>query len=204
MFGKNGMSVSLRIGMAAAVLGLVAAAVPAIAGGGNVLPSNARPKGYSLTDAAAATAVFNTGPHDATPPKLPFYTLTDDATVKPGTMLYVPVFYADDSGVVEGVFPGDVTDQQAAADYLMGLVKNDFNVDALFIVVDGQITVLDDTNIVGTKTPPLQDGPPAGTNYIVSGAFLSPLSKGDHTVGIGGIIDGEPVVFVSYDVTVGK
>ena len=165
MFGKNGMSVSLRMGMAAAILGLVAAAVPAIAGGGNVLPSNAKPKGYSLTDAAAATAVFNTGPHDATPPKLPFYTLTNDATVRPGTTLYVPVFYADDSGVVEGVFPGDVTDQQAAADYLMGLVKNDFNVDALFIVVDGQITVLDDSNIVG---------PYLASKYGISSTYEAP------------------------------
>jgi hypothetical protein len=186
-----------------AVAGLLAlvAAGPALAGS-NVLPSSAKPKGYSLVDAARATAVFNTGPHDATPPKLPLYTLTNDATLKPGTFLYVPVFYADDSGQVVPPFPTDVTDQQADADYLMGLVKHDYDVDAFIIVVDGKVTVLDDSYVTGTKTPPLQDGPPAGTNYIVSGAFVSPLSPGVHTVGVGGLIDGEPVVFLEYTVTV--
>src|SRR3954451_12655348 len=129
MCRKNGMSFSFRIGMAVAVLGLAAAAVPAVAGGGNVLPSNAKPKGYSLKDAAAATAVFDTGPHDATPPKLPFYTLVNDATVKPGTTLYVPLFPLDDSGEDAGKLPADITDQQADADYLMDFVKDAFDVD---------------------------------------------------------------------------
>jgi hypothetical protein len=47
----------------------------------------------------------------------------------------------------------------------------------------------------------LLDGTPAG-QYIVSAAFLAPLKPGKHTVGIGGIINGDPVVFVSYEVTV--
>ena len=178
-------------------------ALPAAAGsGGNVLPSSAKSKGYSLIDAARATAVFNTGDHSATPPALPFYTLTNDATVKPGTTLYVPVFYADDSGVIEGDFPDDVTDQAADAAYLADIISNGFDVDDLIIVVDGKITVLDDSYVAGTKTPPLQDGPPAGTNYIVSAAYLTPLTPGKHTVGIGGIIDGEPVVFIENTVTV--
>ena len=198
MFKSKAIPAPLRAGVFAVLLALVAAAQA----GGNVLPSSAKPKGYSLTDAARATAVFNTGPHDAAPPALPFYTLTDDATVKPGTTLYVPVFYADDSGVVEGEFPADVNDQQADAAYLMGLVKNDFGVDAFIVVVDGKVTVLDDDYVAGTKTAPLQDGPPFGTNYIVSGAFLTPLTPGTHTVGIGGIIDGEPVVFITDTVTV--
>jgi hypothetical protein len=184
------------------VVCLLGAPMSALAGGGNVLPSNARTKGYSLTDAARATAVFNTGPHDAAPPSLPFHTLTDDATVKPGTTLYVPIFYADDSGEVEGVFPADVTDQDADAAYLSGLVLNDFGVSALLIVVDGKVTVLDDSYIHGTRTPPLADGPPHGTNYIVSAAYLTPLTPGKHTVEVGGIIDGEPVVFISNTVTV--
>jgi hypothetical protein len=83
-------------------------------------------------------------------------------------------------------------------------VKDDFNVDALIVVVDGKVTVLDDCYVNGTKTPPLQDGPPAGTNYIVSAAYLSPLSPGTHTVSIGGIIDGEPVEFITNTVTVSK
>ena len=204
MTEKLVLSLPFRVALLGAFVGFAVAASPATTGGGgNVLPSNAKSKGYSLADAAAATAVFDTGPHDATPPNLPFYTLVHDATVKPGTMLYVPIFHADDSGEDAGKLPADVTDPQAAADYLMGVVSA-FGVDEFIIVVDGEVTVLDDSNIHGLNTPPLLDGPPAGTKYIVSGTFVSPLTKGEHTIGIGGIIDGEPVVFVSYDVTVGK
>jgi hypothetical protein len=195
---------ALRAGVVAALVACAAASAPALAGGGNVLPSGAKAKGYSLVDAAKATAVFNTGPHDAAPPKLPFYTLTDDATVKPGTTLYVPIFYADDSGQVVPPFPTDITDQQADADYLMGLVKNDFNVDAFIVVVDGKVTVLDDSYVSGTRTAPLQDGPPFGTNYIVSAVYLTPLTPGTHTVSIGGIIDGQPVEFITNSVTVSR
>jgi hypothetical protein len=38
--------------------------------------------------------------------------------------------------------------------------------------------------------------------YISSGAFLTPLTPGEHTVAIGGIVNGAPVAFVSYNVTV--
>jgi hypothetical protein len=184
------------------LLVLAAAAMPAMAGGGNVMPSSASPKGYSLIEAAAATAVFNTGPLTATPPALPFYTLTGNATVKPGTSLYIPVFFADDSGMPVPPFPTDITDQEADADYLDGLVSDAFGVEAFIIVVDGKITVLDDSYISGTATAPLKDGPPAGTNYIVSAAFLTPLTPGKHTVSIGGIIGGQPVVFATNTVTV--
>jgi hypothetical protein len=185
------------------VLALFLTALPTLAGGGNVLPSSAKTKGYSLVDAAAATAVFNTGPHDTAAPSLPFYTLTDDATVKPGTTLYIPIYYADDSGEVVPPFPEDITDQDADADYLDGLVADAFGVQAFIIVVDGKVTVLDDSYISGTATDaPLQDGPPAGTHYIVSAAYLTPLTPGKHTIGIGGIIEGHAVVFVSYSVSV--
>lgn len=166
------------------------------------MPSSAKPKGYSLTEAAQATAVFNTGPHDGAPPKLPFYTLTNDATVSPGTSLYVPIYYADDSGVVVPPFPEDITDEEADADYLDGLVFDAFGVEAFIIVVDGNVTVLDDSYIHGTATDPLQDGPPDGTNYIVAATFLTPLTPGKHTIGISGVIVGQPVVFVSNSVTV--
>ena len=122
--------------------------------------------------------------------------------MKPGTTLYVPIFHLDDSGEDAGKLPADVTDQQAAADYLMDFVKDAFDVDAFIIVVDGKVTVLDDSNIHGLNTAPLLDGPPAGTKYIVAGAFLTPLTPGTHTVSIGGIIDGEPVEFVTNTVTV--
>ena len=49
----------VRFIMCGAILGLIALAVPTLAGSGNVLPPTAKPKGYSLTEAAAATAFFN-------------------------------------------------------------------------------------------------------------------------------------------------
>jgi hypothetical protein len=190
-----------------AVLGVFACESPALAGGGEVLPATAKPRGYSLTHAAQVTAVYNTGvdadsPLTPPPPDVPFHILKGDVTVKPGTMLYLPVFHADDSGVIPPGFPGNVNDQEACADFLNDLVLDDFGVDRFIIQVDGQTTELDDEHIVGTKTKPLLDGPPAGTNYIVCAAFLTPLSKGTHTVGFGGIIGGEDVVFVSFEVTV--
>jgi hypothetical protein len=72
----------------------------------------------------------------------------------------------------------------------------------LLVQVDGKTTTLSGDYIAGTKTPPLLDGTPAGTHYIVSAAFLEPLSPGEHTVAIGGIINGAPTVFVSYTVNV--
>ena len=186
-----------------ACLGLLVACAPALAGGGHVMPSQAKPDGYSLTDAAAATAVYNTGPRNTAPPALPFFTLVNDATVNPGTRLYVPVYFADDSAIPVPPFPTNVNDQKADAAYLMGLIGSQYGVTAFIIVVDGQVTVLDDSYIRGTTTAPLQDGPPAGTHYIVSGAFLTPLTPGKHTIGIGGVIGGQPVTFVSYNVTVG-
>jgi hypothetical protein len=192
MSEKRHTSAPCRTLAVALLAAFCAATLPAAAGsGGNVLPSSANPKGYSLVDAARATAVFNTGDLSATPPNLPFYTLTDDATLKPGTSLYIPIFFADDSAPVDPNFPDDVTDQDAAADYLLDLIS-----------VDGNVTVLDPSYIAGTTTPPLQDGTPAGTNYIVSAAYLTPLTPGKHTIGIGGVIDGQPVVFRTYDVTV--
>jgi hypothetical protein len=199
---EKSAATKVRAGVIAGFLALIGIAVPAFAGGGNVMPSNAQPKGYSLIDAAAATAVFNTGDHSATPPALPFYTLAADATLKPGTSLYVPIFYADDSGMVVPPFPPDVTDQEADAEYLMNLIYDAFGVEAFLISVDGKVTVLDDSYIAGTVTDPLQDGPPDGTNYIVSAAFLTPLTPGKHEIGIGGVIGGVPAVFVSYTMNV--
>jgi hypothetical protein len=136
------------------------------------------------------------------PPDVPFQILEGDATVKPGTTLYLPIFFADDSGGVPPGFPTNINDQQACANYLDDLVLNDFDVGAFIVQVDGQTTILSDGYITGTQTAPLLDGTPAGTNYIVCAAFLTPLTPGTHTVAFGGLIDGEPVVFVSMTVTV--
>jgi hypothetical protein len=190
-----------------AVLAVLVCAAPALAGGGNVLPASATPKGYSLSEIAVATAVFNTGQmtgNPATPPQpnVPFHILVADTTVKPGTMLYLPVFVADDSGGAPVGFPTNIANQDADADYLDSLVLDMFDVEALIVQVDGQTTVLDDDYVTGTTTAPLLDGTPGGTHYIVSAAFLTPLTPGKHTVAIGGIIHGEPVAFISMNVTV--
>ncbi|MDB5289793.1 MAG: hypothetical protein JWL69_1034 [Phycisphaerales bacterium] len=198
----------IRKGLLGIVLGLLAAA-PAMAGGGNVIPASADPKGYSLEDIAKATAVYNTGQVSGNPltpsvPKVPFQILVGDATVKPGTMLYLPIYFADDSAPIIPPFPTDITNQDADADYLDGLIFDAFGVEAFLVEVDGKITVLTDDFIAGTTTPLLLDAPPAdaGTHYIVAATFLTPLTPGKHTVALGGMIAGEPVVFLSYAVTV--
>jgi hypothetical protein len=190
-----------------AVVGLFVGAAPAWAGDGKVLPPWVDPFGFSLKDAAEVTAVYNTGlqsgnPLTPPPPDVPFHLVFGDATVKEGTLLYVPVFVADDSGGAPPGFPKHINDQEACADFLDELVSEEFGVERFIIQIDGHTTVLDDDYIWGTKTKPLLDGTPAGTNYIVSAAFVTPLKKGAHTVGIGGIIGGEPVVFLSQTITV--
>ncbi len=170
-------------------------------GGGQVLPAVP----IVLQIAAELTAVFNTGLSvGLTPPApdVPFHVLVSDATVDRGTILYVPIFFADDSGGAPAGFPRNVYDLRADADYLLGYVLANYGVTAFVVQVDGVTTVLGSDYIVGTKTPPLLDGTPGGTNYITSAVFLAPLTGGTHTVGIGGIISGEPVVFDSYSVTV--
>jgi hypothetical protein len=191
--------------VAGAAVGLMGAA-PSSGGGGEVLPASANPKGYSLVDIAAATAVYNTGvqagsPQTPPPPDVPFAVLVGDATVKPGTFIYLPIFVADDSGGAPG-FPANVKDQKADANYLLDLIFGDFQVTAFIVQVDGRTTVLDADYVSGTTTPPLLDGTPPGRNYIVDAAFLTPLTPGKHVVGIGGVIDGDPVVFQEYTVTV--
>jgi hypothetical protein len=134
---------------------------------------------------------------------VPFLILVGNTTVSKDAFIYVPVFVADNSG--PGPFPGfptNINNQQADAQYLLNLVFGLYGLTDFIIQVDGKTTVLGADDIVGVKTPPLLDGTPPGNDYIVSAAFLTPLSRGNHTIGIGGIIAGEPVVFVSYTVTV--
>ncbi len=103
---------------------LVAAAAPAFAGGGNVLPPTAQAKGYSLAEAAATTAYFNEGPRtpDTVPPGFPFQILYIPAdgnltfNVRTGTMFYVPLIYSDSTDSGSWPFP-DVTDAEAVSDY---------------------------------------------------------------------------------------
>jgi hypothetical protein len=193
-----------------ALVGVLACTGSALAGDGNVLPSSAKPKGYSLSEIAVDTAVYNTGsssgnPETPPPPDVPFQILVPSISsymVKPGTMIYLPVFFEDDSGGAPPGFPADITDQEACAAYLDGVAFAQFAVTAFIVQVDGNTTTLDDSYVRGVTTPPLLDGTPPGTHYIISAAFLTPLAPGEHTVSIGGIIDGEPVAFITYQVTV--
>ena len=123
-------------------------------------------------------------------------------------MLYVPIFNWDNSSSVAEAnpevtasFPKNIRDQDDDADYLLDVASEYAGADitAFIVQVDGKTTVLCDDYTVGVKTEKLPDG---GTGYVVSAAFIAPLSPGQHTVGIGGVIGGEAVVFVSYDVTV--
>ena len=188
--------------------GMLTAAVPAFADGtANILPSSATPLGYSLSDLATATAVYNTGtssgnPATPPPPSIPFTVLESDAAITPGTYLYLPIFFADDSAPADPAFPADVSNHAAVAAYLDNLVLTGFNVSAFFAQIDGQKLTLDDSYIVGVTTPSLLDGTPAGTHYITIAVAVSPLSPGSHSVGFGGIIAGQPVVFGSDSITV--
>src|SRR5205807_1449025 len=132
-----------RVKTWSAALLLVSWAVPALGGGGEVLPPTAKPKGVSLADMAGATAVFNTGVRSPdTVPATPFqilYVPTDRPSfpfvVSPGTMLYVPLVFSDDSPPVVGDFP-DVSHQAAVADYFFD--QNEFGAVFLDIIVDGK------------------------------------------------------------------
>jgi len=178
--------------------------------GDTVLPPWACPYGYSLWDMAEETAAYNVGelmdpPVSEPLPDVPFEILVatiPEYTVKPGTMLYVPIFYADDTiSPPSPPFPTDLWDQEADAEYLLecATVLTDEDTTAFIVQVDGKTTVLCDDYAVGVKTPQLPDG---GHHYMVSAVFINPLTPGQHTIGIGGLIGGEPVVFVSYSVTV--
>ena len=172
----------------AIIVALAPAALPALAGsGGEVLPSGARPQGYSLAAAAKATASFNVGSRtpDTLPQDFPFqilYTPLDSASnsfsVNPGTMLYVPLVFSDDNDRALWPYP-DVTDPAAVSAYYFD--KQQLGAEIVRVVVDGKATDLGPAYAVGAVTPGLPSG---GNNYTVVAAFLSPLSSGVHTVKI--------------------
>jgi hypothetical protein len=176
------------------ILGVVAMASPAFAGGGNVLPPTARPKGNSLADMAVATAAFNVGTR--APDTLPdtafqvLYILPGQTSntfdVKTGTMFYVPLTSWDDSPPIIEDFP-DVADEEAVENYYFSEEQLGFNY--IEIVVDGRVTSVGPEYVVGVETPPLPDG--GGTHYTVSAVFLTPLTKGTHTVEIRMFANGD-------------
>jgi hypothetical protein len=197
-----------RRGLFVAAIGMVlGAAGPALAGGGNVLPPGARAKGYSLAEMARITGPYVTGslsgsPDTPPPPDVPFHIVVGDATVRPGTMLYLPVFFVDDAGFALPGFPASVGDQAVDAAFLASLALSFFGATQNFVEVDGRITTLDAGYVSGVVSSPLLDGTPTGSRYIVQAVFLTPLTPGQHTVAIGGIVGGKPVVFLSFALTV--
>jgi len=193
-----------RIAILGAVLGIITSAVPALAGD-KVLPPTAKPHGYSLTDMAYITAYFNTGSRGGAPPQTPIKMLYYPAdgnltfTVRPGTMLYVPVLYSDDAPPVTGDLP-DVTDKAAVANYYFN--SHELGAQYIEIVVDGEATSLMEFGYpVGADTP-LADSP-GGHLYTTVAAFLTPLKPGTHSVTIRALFTGlafEPGVF-EFEVT---
>jgi hypothetical protein len=191
--------ISTRRLVSLAILAAVTAAVrPAIAGGGgNVMPAQARQRGYSLADLARATAAFNVGDRNpADLPPIPFQVLftpvngnSNMFTVRTGTMFYVPLLSIDDSPPILGNFPADLNDRAALEAYVFG--PDQIGVDLLQIVVDGKLTNLGPEYVVGVTTPPLPDG--GGTHYIVPAAVLGPLSPGTHTVVIRNHVSGAAI-----------
>jgi len=173
--------------------------------GGEVLPAAARPHGFSLTDMARATALFNTSGNDLSQyPQTPFQILyvdpatqtfnfvngglvvtgTNQFTVAAGTPFYVPVASVDDSPPVLGTFP---TDPSTVANYVFA--HDQVGLTDLRLVVDGRVTPIGAAFAAGpVATPPLLDG--GGSHIITVGAFLTPLSPGTHTVAISGQFSG--------------
>ncbi len=104
MFPIKTFGPASRVVIGVSILCLLIAAAPVLAGGGGeVLPPGAKPHGYSLVEAAAATAYFNTGSRtpDTLPQDFPFQILyvspsnpSNTFSVKAGTMFYVPAVYS--------------------------------------------------------------------------------------------------------------
>lgn len=154
--------------------------------GGQLIPADGKPKGYSLTEAAAATAYFNTGPRtpDTLPADFPFqilyFTADNTFTVKAGTMLYVPVITSDNRDSAAWPFP-DVTDPAAVSAYYFD--PEQLGAEYIRILVDGQVRELGPEYAAGAVMP--QPRPDEGIyDYTVVAGFLTPLSKGEHEVRI--------------------
>ena len=184
------------------------------ADGGNVLPPDATPHGYSLDNIASVLALFDTSGNNLQfYPKTPFQILFQDPSkfqssnitcpnggqgflltggntfvVSPGTEYFVPLFTVDDSQPVLGVWP---TEKSEAADYFFG--AENYGDQNLAIVVDGNTTPVGADFLGGpVETPPLLDG--GGTHLIQLGVFLKPLRSGTHTVTIQGGVFGSGVL----------
>ncbi|WZO95759.1 hypothetical protein EP7_002728 [Isosphaeraceae bacterium EP7] len=178
--------------------GLLAVAGSATAGG-KILPPTARANGLSLTDIARIVAPFTAAGNDPallqpTPVQVLHYdpataefsfgdggiTATGSGrfTVPTGTMFYIPVFNADDTGLDAPFFP---TDDAGGVAFFFG--RSQFGAEGITIIVDGQATVLGPDYLSGllSFSEPLASG---ATRVLTVGAFLTPLPPGTHTITI--------------------
>jgi hypothetical protein len=193
---SNQTRTTRRNGGLAPLLGLAllaATAVPALAGSGKVLPPPAAPLGWSIDDMAAAIANFSISGNDlAYYPDTPFqiiYRHPGNAfSVRPGTFLYVKVIFIDDAPPVIGDWP---TDESGVAEYFFG--RTQLGAHDLEIEVDGKVYSLDNPGYVGGPVP-TPDSPDGSTYFLQSGAFVSPLAKGTHSLTIRGVMDGDALV----------
>jgi hypothetical protein len=187
--------------------------------GGNVMPPQARPRGYSLDAMAKALALFDTsGNNMQFYPKTPFQILFQDPSktqfqnvtcpnggpgfliigvnsfaVRSGTPYFVPLFSVDDSPPVLGTFP---TEKSQIADYFFS--PDEYGGRGFAIIVGGKRTAVGPSFLAGPieqTNPPLQDG--GGTHLIQLGVFLTPLTPGTHTVTIVGQVAGS-ALFSTY------
>lgn len=133
---------------------------------------------------------------------MPFQILYTSATnpsntfvVRPGTLVYVPLVFADDSPPILGDFPPEVTEQAAVAAYFFD--QEQLGAVVLDVVVDGTGTAVGPDSVVGVETPPLPDG--GGTHYIPVAVVLTPLTKGTHTVQIRGLLTGDALGGGSFE-----
>jgi hypothetical protein len=181
-----------RLAVAAAT-----SATAARAGGGNVLPAQARPSGYSPTDMAGAMAYFSTSGNASTYyPRTPFQILylsppsstSNTFVVAPGTMLFVPAFYITDSPPIVGDYPNSAS---GARSYAFG--RSQVGLDDVAITVDGRTTTLGREYIAGPVfRPHLLDGD--GSRFIQLGVFLTPLTPGRHTIAVTATADGDALL----------
>jgi hypothetical protein len=172
---------------------LMAITASAKAAPGVVLPPTATPKGWSIDDMASAVANFSISGNDlAFYPDTPFQILYrhpgNAFTIRPGTYLYAKVIFIDDSAPVIGNWPAD---KDGVAEYFFG--RTQLGAHDLEIEVDGNVYSLDNPGYVGGPVP-TPNSPDGSTFFLQSGAFISPLPKGTHTVTIRGTMDGDALV----------
>ena len=188
------------------VVAFLGAAGESLAAGGNVLPPQARLRGWTRADMTKALAAFTTSGNDpAFYPDTPFqalyvdhstievhedggglfFTGTNVFTVPRQTMFFVPVWNVNDSPPIIGDFPETMAE---AVSYFFD--ADQVGGQGFAVVVDGQVTPLGPEYLAGPVATPLPDG---GSHMVTVGAFLTPFSVGTHTVRILGGIFGDLV-----------